>query len=278
VTRRIVLLLLSLGFSLSPFALPASSPEEKYRKAMSLLVGNNPSLEDRDDALNLLRSAADQGFAPAQTALGTAYELGTLSSADIQRAIDWYNKAADQGEWIAQFSLGRIYFYGFGVPRDAAAARKWFALAAVSGGGASAYYLGRLFDEGEQAADYSQAAKWYRQSAEKGNPFAQERLGQLWLKGLVGSGSRQEAYAWLLVAVEFGNSHALQALQSMEGDIGKSGADAARRQALEIRDRVLVYRERACGPWDGQYADLPTPPPLALQFSCRAMNPGSAAD
>jgi len=278
VTRRIVLLLLFLAFALSVFALPASSPGEKYRKAMSLLVGNNPNLEDRNDAFNLLRSAADQGFAPAQTSLGTAYELGTLSAPDIQRAIDWYTKAANQGDWIAQFSLGRIYFSGVGVPRDATEARKWFAWAAISGDGGSAHYLGRLFDEGEPAADYSQAAKWYRQSAEKGNPFAQERLGQLWLKGLVGSGSRQEAYAWLLVAVEFGNSHALQALQSMESDIGKSGADAARKQALEIRDRILGYRERACGQWDGQYADLPTPPPLELQFSCRTINPGSAAD
>ena len=277
-TRRIVLLLLSLAFALSLFALPTSSPEEKYRKAMGLLLGNNASLQDRDDALNLLQSAADQGFALAQTALGTAYELGMLSSADIQRAINWYTKAANQGDWIAQFSLGRIYFHGFGVPRDATAARKWFALSAVSGDGGSAYYLGRLFDEGERAADFPQAAKWYRQSAEKGNPFAQERLGQLWLKGLVGSGSRQEAYTWLLVAVEFGNSHALQTLQSMESDIGKSGADAARKQALEIRDRILGYRERACGQWDGQYADLPTPPPLELQFSCRTMNPGSAAD
>src|SRR5262249_40045795 len=146
--RRIVLLLLSLAFAFSLSALPTSSPGEKYRKAMSLLLGNNLSLQDRDDALKLLQSAAEEEFAPAQTALGTVYELGTLGSADIQRAIHWYTKAANQGDWIAQFSLGRIYFYGFGVSRDAVATRRWFALAAVSGDGYSAYYLGRLFDEG----------------------------------------------------------------------------------------------------------------------------------
>lgn len=277
-SKRIAAFPLFLTFAVSLFALPPSSPEENYRKAMSLLLGDNVDSMGRTDAVNLLQSAADQGLAPAQTALATAYEQGALVTEDIQRAILWYTKAANQGDWIAQLSLGRIYFRGFSVPQDTAAAKKWFTLAAASGDSISAYYLGRLSDQDAAAANPSEAAKWYRQSAEAGNPFAQERLGRLWLKGLAGSGSRQEAYVWLLVAVELGNQRALEPLQSMESDIGKSGADAARRQALELRDRILAHRQIACGGWEGQYGDSPTPPPLQLQPSCATVRAESAAN
>src|SRR5260370_13206778 len=278
VTKRIVVLPMFLGLALSLFALPVSSPEENYVKAESLLLGNNVSLTDRSDALNLLQLAAEDGFAPAQTALGTVLETGALGAQDAQKAIDWYTKAANQGDWIAQLSLGRIYFRGFAVPRDASTARKWFLLAAASGDAVSAYYLGRLSDEGAGNPNYQEAAKWYLQAAEAGNPFAQERLGRLWLKGLVGSGSKQEAYVWLLVSVEFGNRHSSLTLQSMEGDIGKNGADAARRQALEIRDRILARRTSQCATWDGQYDDPPTPPPLQVQPACESLKADTSAN
>lgn len=274
-TKLIAVLLLVIASALP--AVAASSPEETYRKATSLLVGNNPSLTDRSDALNLLQLAAEDGFAPAQTALGTVLEAGALGTQDTQKAIDWYTRAANQGDWIAQLSLGRIYFRGLAVPRDASAARKWFLLAAASGDGVSTYYLGRLSDEGAENPNYQEAAKWYLQAAEAGNPFAQERLARLWLKGLIGSGSKQEAYTWLLVSVELGNSHALGALQSMESDIGKNSADAARREALDIRDRILARQTGPCGTWDGQVAESPIPPPLRLQPSCEMLKTGSLA-
>jgi TPR repeat protein len=244
---------------------------------MSLLL-SNASLTDHGDAAALLQSAADAGFAPAQTALATAYEHGSLGTPDIQLAIQWYTRAANQGDWIAQLSLGRILFRGSAVPRDTSAAKRWFVQAAASGDGASALYLGRLYDEGEATTNYPEAAKWYRQSAEAGNPFAQERLALLLLKGLFGPSNKPEAYAWLLVAVEFGNHRALQELQSMESDIGKTGADAARRQALEMRDQILGKIARDCGRWDGQYADSPTPPPLRSQPSCERLKHEAAAN
>lgn len=275
--RGIATVLLFLVSSVAVWPAPASSSEENYRRAMSLLLSNS-SLTDHGDTAALLQSAAEAGFAPAQTALGTTYERGSLGTPDIQLAIQWYTKAANQGDWIAQLSLGRIFFRGSAVPRDTSAAKRWFAQAAASGDGASALYLGRLYDEGEATTNYPEAARWYRQSAEAGNPFAQERLALLLLKGLFGPSNKQEAYAWLLVAVEFGNQRALQALQSMEGDIGKSGADAARRQALEMRDQVLENIGRNCGRWDGQYADSPTPPPLRSQPSCERLRLGAGAE
>jgi TPR repeat protein len=273
--RRIAVLLALCASSISLLAVPPASPEEDYRRAMSLLFGNNQRLADRDDALNLLRSAAGQGFVPAQTALGSLYE----ATHDIQQAIRWYTEAAGKNDWIAQFSLGRIYFKGTVVIRDVSAAKKWLALAAASGDGGSAFYLGMLNDEGQgTATNYAEAAKWYRQSAEAGNPFAQEKLAILLLKGLGGEHNPQEAYVWLLVASELGNRQAEQRLQFMEGDIGRNGAEAARRQALDVRDRILSSVQRACGSWADQYFDMPAPPPLASQIACETTTSKAAAN
>lgn len=240
---------------------------------MSLLLANNNSQVDLNDALNLLRLSADQGYAPAQTALGNAYERGFVVLADTQRAIDWYKKAAEQGDWVAQFSLGRMYFLENPVTRDVSAAKKWLALAAADprDSGAS-FLLGLLYDAGQgTATDYPVAAKWYRQSAERGNPFAMERLASLLLKGVVGGSglqNKEEAYILLLVASELGSHRADHQLRSMEFDLGKTGADAARSKALDMRDRVLGYARQACGGWEGQYSSSPAPPTLEFQMQC----------
>jgi len=281
-TKQFALLPLILTFTFPMFQIPDASPKENYQRAVSLLFAGNPSLEDRDDAFNLLRAAAGKGYAPAQTVLGTAYECGTLGSTDIQRAIEWYTKAANQDDWIAQLALGRIYFQGRGVLRDVAAARKWFERAAASGDAASAYYLGKIAEEGATTMHYPEAAKWYQQAAEAGNPFAQERLGLLMVKGLYVPkgfiGSRQEGYAWLLVAADLGNDSASQALGSMQSDIGTTGMNAARRQALEIRDRIFENRAKACSQWSDQYSAQPGPPPFNRLSACESVKVPSETD
>ena len=272
-TRRMLLLSLVI-FSISSSWAASASPEENYRRAMSLLLGNNMNLTDRETAVNLLRSAADRDFVPAQTALGTAYEKGVLGSQDTYVAIRWYTKAADQGDWIAQLALGRIFFTGDGVPRDFNAAKKWLTMAAASGDSASAMYLGRLFDEGDGApTNYREAAKWYRMSSERGNSFAQERLARLLFKGLGGVGrDSKEAYMWLLIAADLGNSRAPQSLQNMDSDLGKRDADAVRVQALALRDRIVATVQQTCGSWPAQYDESPVPPPLQSQLPCEKSN------
>jgi TPR repeat protein len=142
--------------------------------------------------------------------------------------------------------------------------------AAAAQDSGSSFFLGLLNDRDvANSPDYAEAAKWYRLSAERGNPYAQERLAQLLLEGLGVKQNRQEAYAWLLVAVELGNSQAQPRLLSMESDLGQMGADAARKQALEMHERILGYTRKECAGWDGQYSNAPTVPPLNNQLSCR---------
>jgi TPR repeat protein len=129
---------------------PDNTPADKYQKAMSLLLLNTDSSEQRQ-AVEILRSAAVDGYAPAQTALATLLEGGAFVSQDILKAVDWYKRAAQQGDWIAQLSLGRVYFIGNQVARDTNAAKRWFEPAAESGSSAAAYYMGLLHDENQNA-------------------------------------------------------------------------------------------------------------------------------
>jgi TPR repeat protein len=247
-----------------------ATPEEKYQQAIGALLAAGASQTARDEALNLLQSAAEQNYVPAQTALGTFYAHGGSAPRDMAKAVDWFTKAAEHDDWIAQLALGRIYFMGDGVPQDSSRARQWLFRAADSGDGVSAFYLALLYDGRLGAAtDHAEAAKWYRQSAETGNPYAQEKLANLLFKGLGVAQDQKEAYIWLLVAVEFGNSGAMLHLNSIEGDLGPTAAKAAREQAVDLRREILARRSRnPCSGWPGQYDIRPVAPPLSYLVVC----------
>jgi TPR repeat protein len=272
--RVILRYLISFGLiALSPPLVHAATPQEQYRKAISVLVGGSDHQSDMDDAARLLRIAADSGYSPAQTALGSAYEQGIAVSQDTQQAISWYKKAAEQGDWIAQFSLGRLYFQGGAIARDTAMAKKWLELAAADErDNGAAFYLGLLYDDGQgTATNYKAAEKWYRQAADRGNSFAMEKLGVLLLRGVIaqpGPASREEAYVYMITAAALGNHNVDQQLRSIEADLGKKSADAAREKSLDLRERVRSYSRTQCGGWDGQFSGAPTPPPLSVQINC----------
>jgi hypothetical protein len=143
-------------------------------------------------------------------------------------------------------------------------------MAADSGDAGSAFYLGLLNDEGQGTAiDFGEAAKWYQSAAEAGNPFAQQKLAILLLKGVGVKRDAAQAYTWLLVSSSFGNHSVDNQLQSMESDLGMSGADAARAQALNLREQVLKkLGKNDCNGWRGQFSEFPEPPPLSFQVAC----------
>jgi TPR repeat protein len=61
--------------------------------------------KDLAKAVEWLRQAAEQGYAPAQNALGFCYEFGDGVEKDLKKAIEWYTKAAEQGDARAQNNL-----------------------------------------------------------------------------------------------------------------------------------------------------------------------------
>jgi len=84
---------------------------------------------DWKTAVKWLRPAATQGFPPAQTMLGTAYELGSGVRRSNKQAAKWYEAAADHGDAVAQSSLAGLYERGAGVDQDYKEAYFWYAVA-----------------------------------------------------------------------------------------------------------------------------------------------------
>ncbi len=87
--------------------------------------------QDYVQAVKLYRLAADQGYARAQTSIGTMYASGHGVPQDDVQAVKWFRLAADQGHARAQFNLGVMYEFGRGVPKDYALAYMWLNLAAA---------------------------------------------------------------------------------------------------------------------------------------------------
>ena len=136
------------------------------------------------EAMELLRSSAMQGYAPAQNTL--AYILD--QSEEDKDAFHWFQQAALQGNSAGQFGLGNMYAKGEGVARDPIKAGEWIRKSAqqmhVPAMRAYAYALefGQLgFNQDEQAA-----GQWYLKAADAGDEVAMRRLSIAFAKGELG--------------------------------------------------------------------------------------------
>ena len=117
--------------------------------------------KDYIEASRWLRLAADQGYAKAQTSLGSMYGEGEGLTKDLVEAIKWYCLAAEQGEAEAQFNLGRAYATGEGVAQDYVEAYKWYSLAAAAPPSSRSSQLedANPADMADKAAEYMTSAQ-----------------------------------------------------------------------------------------------------------------------
>jgi TPR repeat protein len=110
---------------------------------------------DPVEANRLFRLAAEQGYAPAQTALANRMEGGKSEAAK------WYSKAADQGHSEAQYFLADLYARGDGVRRDPALAIKLYESAAAQKYAPAMRSLGEAYLEGTIApVDNEKSYMW----------------------------------------------------------------------------------------------------------------------
>jgi TPR repeat protein len=123
---------------------------------------------DEEEALRLLRLAADQGYVAAEESLGIYYAAGVgMEKPDPQAALKWYTAAAQKGSVDAAANIGSMYAGGDGVPRDMSTAIRWFRQAADAGGASAAYNLALIYRRGDGVArDEQQAMSWLRKAAD----------------------------------------------------------------------------------------------------------------
>jgi len=116
-----------------------------------------------------LTSAAEQGDARAQCALGTMYAYGRGVPKDEVKAAQLYEAAAGQKNADAQCALGTMYAYGRGVPKDDAKAVQLYEAAAGQKNADAQYALGWMYAHGRGVPrDEAKAVQWCLKAAEQG--------------------------------------------------------------------------------------------------------------
>jgi TPR repeat protein len=153
---------------------------------------------------------------------------------------------ASAGEVSAQLQVGDAYAAGSGVvrePRQLAADYKqaavWYRKAADRGSIVAQVHLADLYRDGRGVArDMAQAVAWYRTAAEVGDTGAQGTLGMLYSVGMGVERDDVEAYYWLcLAATEKGPNQAkYMANRQSVGEHITTGQQAA------VEDRIAAWQ------------------------------------
>jgi TPR repeat protein len=258
--------LILLAFMSAGVLAQSSSPEALYERGMDAITGYGASRSDLD-GIEYFRRSAELGYGPAQIALGYYYDTGTVVAGDQSRALDLYRKAAAQGDPLAAWLVGRRYFLGGGSPRDLDAAAKWLKMSADKNNPFAAYLLGRVMAD----RDYTKAPALYKIAAEQGLPQAQYFYAKTLKEGRGVPQERFNGYVWFMIALDAHYTAASTDLSELD-----SGGYFTMAQMTEAKAKVrgleqVVIRavnSRGCSGWDGEFDEIPTPPPPKLQPFC----------
>ena len=98
--NRFIKLLAWGSMCLACSAALAATPEEDYNKGMEYVNAGNPA-----EGAPYFQAAAEQGYAPAQSALGVCYGNGFGVVRDEAESVRWFRLAAEQGYAKAQHNL-----------------------------------------------------------------------------------------------------------------------------------------------------------------------------
>ena len=221
-------------------------------------------------AFNWYLQAAEQGYAPAQCAVGASYLSGRGAFIDVALAVAWFRKAAEQGEAKAQWNLGTLYGEGrtgvkrdlkqaFGwcqkaadqgfLPAQATLARwlvlmkqpdkaqVWWTRAADRGDVESQYNLAMaLWNDPGPGRDIARSFQYMHRAAAQGLTAAQTRLGILYASGDGVAFDPIEAHKWFVIAALAGDQAALQNRQRSASLIPAGQRTEAERRATEWMD------------------------------------------
>jgi TPR repeat protein len=160
--------------------------------------------KDQQQGRTWLEQAAAKGEPIASYNLALLL-LPSASSDELDQAVGLLRRAAEAEIGDAQHALGVLYLKGRGVPKDTAEAARWFGRAARNGNLAGEVeYAILLFNGDGVAADEARAAKGFRRAAARGNAIAQNRLARLYVAGRGVPQDKVEAAAWHLAAAAQG--------------------------------------------------------------------------
>ena len=213
--------------------LSGSSTAKDERKGLDLLskasakglpiaqctLGDILQKEKPEDAFELYSSAAKKGFPIAFDRLGACYLLGTGTTKDMEKARDYYKKGAEASVENSIYIYALMCYDGSGGEKDLAEAFRLFSSLDQKGIAAGSYYLGDMYLKGLYVSESRETAiAYFRKSAEKNYSDAQFALGMMYYYG--GPGTEQDfatAATWFERAADAGNEKAQKFLNYRNG-------------------------------------------------------------
>jgi TPR repeat protein len=128
-------------------AVEAAPDKPRYRYQLGRVFHR---ADKQDEAVALIRAAAEKGYSAAENDLGSSYEHGSAVTKDEVKALRLYRQAAESGYAPAFFHEGSLYWDGIGTGVDRAEAVRWFKRGADQGDPFSHRRLAELYEVGDQ--------------------------------------------------------------------------------------------------------------------------------
>ena len=249
------------------------------------------------------RKSAELGHVPAMCNLGICYEEGTGVALDTSQALKWLGLAAAKGDvsatihldlirdrldadkarptnsgakakvtsgnaaqsgqpWskeylkvmeakalagdaVAQVILGHAYRYGNGVDKDPVIALRWFRESAELGNPTAQYYLGRSYYDFTDypsvvRPDHPLAVSWWLKSAAQGTIEAMEALGFCYSRGYGGL-TKNDVEAYAYLSLASPKSRAAQSqLSVLEKVMTLAAREAGAKRAVELSKEIAM--------------------------------------
>lgn len=192
-------------------------PEAMYFFGHHYYRKPKPTREEVTLAVQWIRSAAAQDYAPAMSAMAIIYMRGYGVRSSPAKALRMFKRAAAFGDTFAMYNLGLIYFNGYGVIQDFDKSADWFKKAVGKGDVRSNTYLGKLYLFGRGVfQNVSKARRYFRVAADKGDGEAMMLLGALNKTGTGGDVDMIKAREWFKKAVDAGYAPAKERLDEIQ--------------------------------------------------------------
>ncbi len=156
-----------------------------------------PATAAREEGINRLARAADQGYPLAQLSLAREYMTGENIPQNPQKAFELMLRAAERESNAARYELTLMYLNGYGVKPDPSKAFHTLLPAAREKYARAQLLLADLYARGTgtQQSDF-QAFTWTLRAAQLGHKEAQKRVSEYYRRGFGVNKNAARAEEW----------------------------------------------------------------------------------
>jgi hypothetical protein len=197
--------------------LVTSAAELGYAPAQTELASQYAKNGEWEQAVRWYQKAIAQDEADAEFDLGLMYAKGEVppeNKADMNKAIPFFRKAAAQDHAQAEYILAMAYREGSGVDRNEAESKKWMLASATHGFSRAQFSLGAIL---YLASDFKNSLAWFERAAEQKHSRAELNVASMYLRGEGTPKDSEQALYWYKRAAEHGEISALPMITSLSG-------------------------------------------------------------